>query len=175
MSKAAYPTCILPMSTVMSLTAFLRECSSSCFYNLLKLEAKLQYVNPLMWRNHSAEGQNSMTFSKSPGLTCMWHLEKLAVKAYHFKKEASPSNAGLAKRIYNLSSHTSVGDNLTPHIEDATQARDKLRRQRIYWLTRICLYQSCFAGSCNTAILLHTGWISGKRLHITFPTSWPRC
>lgn len=103
-----------------------------------------------MWRNHSAEGQNSMTFSKSPGLTCVWHLEKLAVKAYHFKKEASPSNAGLAKRIYNLSSHTSVGDNLTPHIKDATQASDKLRRQRIYWLTRICLYQSCFAGSCNT-------------------------
>lgn len=38
MSKAAYPTCLLPISTVMSLIAFLRECSSSCFYNL-KLEA----------------------------------------------------------------------------------------------------------------------------------------
>lgn len=51
------------------------------------------------------------------------HLEKLAVSPSNVKKEAkTPSNAGLfeAKRIYNLSSHTSVGDNLTPHIEDAS-------------------------------------------------------
>ena len=116
----------------MPLSPFLRACSSSWFSNLLKLEAKVASstfktsCQPL-----SAEGQNSMTFSKSPGLTCVW-LWQGWDEAFSQSEE-------------NLQHFISGWGYLTPNIAHATQASDELRRQAIYWLTRICLQYNIVA------------------------------